>query len=174
MRPRKITIGIDGSGVDEALKVIAEEKKWLKSKCDELSKRLAEMGALSASFGFARSIYSGDNEFEIKTEKTGEASYKVTANGETVLFVEFGTGLVGYGHPEVGSYGPGTYPGKGHWNQPQGWYYPTDDNGQIVSVSKKTGQGYAHTFGNPPNMPMYNSVKELEQELSRVVQEVFK
>lgn len=170
---KKYVIGIDGSGIDEMLKGIEDEKRWLNQKCEELSSRLATMGALSASFGFSRAIYSGTNDFSVEVNRIGENAYSVTASGETVLFVEFGSGLIGYGHPEVGEYGPGTYPGKGHWDQPQGWWYPTEDAGVGYKTSKKTGTMYAHTFGNPPNMPMYNSVKELEGELTRLVKEVF-
>lgn len=167
MRPRKITIGIDGSGINEALKVIAEEKKWLKSKCDELSKRLAEMGATKAEVNFAAAYYDGDiGKITVKADQRGKNTYTVMASGREVLFIEFGTGLIGYGHPEAGGYGPGTYPptdpAHPRWNQKGGWFY-NDEGGEAH-----------HTHGNPPNMPMYNSVKELEQELSRVVQEVFK
>ena len=72
--------------------------------------------------------------------------------------------MIGYGYPpeELNGMGPGTYPGKGHWNDPKGWWYSNED-----------GSGH-HSYGNPPNMPMYNTVKELEQELERVVREVFR
>jgi hypothetical protein len=86
-----------------------------------------------------------------------DGGYAVMANGQAVLFIEFGSGLIGFGHPEPHGMGPGTYPGKGHWNDPNGWYY---------AHGKKS-------HGNPPNMPMYTTVKELEQELERMVKEVF-
>ena len=66
----------------------------------------------------------------------------------------------GFGHPEAQEHGmgPGTYPdGKGHWNDPKGWYTP----------------GGQHTYGNPPAMPMYTARKTIEEELPRIVKEVF-
>lgn len=160
----KKTYSIDLSTKDikELQSGLSEYKKWLKQKTDELCRRLADMGAVKASLGFARAIYTGPEDHEISVIPKGGA-YAVRADGETVLFVEFGTGLIGYGHPEPNGMGPGTYPGEGHWNDPNGWWLPRDKN-----------NGHSqHTYGNPPNMPMYNTVKELEMELERVVKEVF-
>ena len=81
-----------------------------------------------------------------------------------MLFVEFGSGIkYGSGHPENAEYGmgPGTYPnGKGHWDDPHGWYLPKDKGG-------------GHTYGNPPTMAMYDARKTIEQDLVRIVREVF-
>lgn len=149
-------IDLSDKGIKELQNGLKEYDKWLKKKSDELCKRLAEMGAQKAEINFAAAYYDGDEDHTISVEQRGDG-YVVRASGETVLFVEFGTGLIGYGHPEEHGMGPGTYPGKGHWNDPNGWYY---------AHGKKS-------HGNPPNMPMYTTVKELEQELARVVREVF-
>lgn len=156
-------IDLSDKGIKELQNGLKEYDKWIKKKSDELCKRLAEMGAVKASLNFARGVYTGPEDHTITVEPR-DGGYAVRASGETVLFVEFGTGLVGYGHPEEHGMGPGTYPGKGHWNDPKGWYLPKD---------KQAKDGTKHTYGNPPNMPMYNTVKELEQELARVVREVF-
>lgn len=156
------SIYLSASGIKELQNGLKESKRWLKEKSDELCKRLADMGAVKASLYFSRAVYTGPEDHEISVEPI-DGGYKVKASGETVLFVEFGTGLVGYGHPEANGLGPGTYPGNGHWNDPNGWWLP-----------REKGNGHSqHTYGNPPNMPMYNTVKELEQELERVVKEVF-
>ena len=151
-----IEVDLSANGLKTLQRELADYQKWLERKSDELCRRLAEMGAVKASLEFSRAIYSGKEDHEITVEPV-EGGYKVRATGSTVLFVEFGTGLIGYGHPEPNGMGPGTYPGKGHWDDPNGWYYGKHE----------------HTYGNPPNMPMYNTVKELEQELARVVKEVF-
>ena len=52
--------------------------------------------------------------------------------------------------------GPGTYPeGKGHWNDPKGWWLPKEKGGE-------------HTYGNPPAAPMYDAVKTIEQKLLQI------
>ena len=155
-------IDLSASGIEELQTGLKDYKKWLKQKSEELCMRLAEMGAVKASMNFSQAIYTGIEDHTITVVKKG-GGYAVRAEGETVLFVEFGTGLIGYGHPESNGLGPGTYPGVGHWDDPNGWWIPRDKN-----------NGHSqHTYGNPPNMPMYNTVKELEQELERVVKEVF-
>lgn len=154
----KVVYNVDLSerGIKELIDGLGQYNQWIKIKSNELCKRLADMGAVRASLGFARAIYNGTEDHTISVVPIN-GGYAVRADGETVLFVEFGTGLIGYGHPEAHGLGPGTYPGKGHWDDPNGWWYAHNQ----------------HTYGNPPNMPMYNTVKELEQELARVVKEVF-
>lgn len=151
------TIDLSKSGVGELQKGLKDYEKWLQRKTDELAKRLADMGVQKAEINFSSAYYDGDEDHTIEVIPVEPGCYTVRASGKTVLFVEFGTGLIGYGHPELHGMGPGTYPGKGHWDDPDGWYY---------AHGKKS-------HGNPPNMPMYTTVKELEQELARVVKEVF-
>lgn len=154
---RVIEVDLSDKGLKQLQRELKDYQKWLERKTDELAKRLAEMGAQKAEINFAAVYYDGNEDHAITVEPRGANAYAVIASGSTVLFVEFGSGLIGYGHPEPNGMGPGTYPGKGHWDDPGGWYYA---HGR-------------HSHGNPPNMPMYNAVKELEQELARVVKEVF-
>lgn len=156
----KFTVKLNCNSIDDFIKTLEERKKWLNRKRDEICEKLATYGVTSASLKFARSIYTGKKDFNVTMKKT-DNGYKVIADGESVLFIEFGAGATyGYGHPDVQQYGPGTYPnGKGHWNDPKGWYLPKDKGGY-------------HTFGNPPNAPMYNTLKELEEELPRIIKEV--
>lgn len=139
-------------------------RKWQEEKARELAERLAALGATVASIRFSRAVYTGQKDVDVTVEELPNG-YKVKADGESVLFIEFGSGVTyGYGHPEAGEFGmgPGTYPdGKGHWDDPKGWYLP-----------KSAGGG--HTFGNPPAMPMYEARKAIEQELPRIVKEVFR
>lgn len=164
MKNKKYTIQLNGNGVDAALRGVEAYKKWIVRKSDELAGRLAEMGVVNASIEFARAFYVGNNDTQMSIEHRGDGRYAVIAQGEAVLFIEFGSGLIGYGHPETQGFGPGTYPGNGHWDDPNGWYLPKD---------KWAADGTKHSYGNPPAMAMYNTVKELERELDRVVREVF-
>lgn len=150
-------VDLSSKGIRQLEKALKDYDKWLNKKSEELCKRLATLGAMRASANFSIIKYDGPEDHEISVEER-DGGYAVVARGTTVLFVEFGSGIKeGYGHPEVHDMGPGTYPGKGHWKDPDGWWYA---HGQ-------------HSYGNPPNMPMYATVKELEQELVRVVKEVF-
>ena len=164
MSRKKIVVPLSESGIQKIQDELMVYRKWQEEKARELAERLAALGATVASIRFSRAVYTGKKDVEVTVEALPNG-YKVKADGESVLFIEFGSGVTyGYGHPEAGKFGmgPGTYPdGKGHWNDPKGWYLP-----------KSAGGG--HTFGNPPAMPMYEARKAIEQELPRIVKEVFR
>ncbi len=164
MSRKKIVVPLSESGIQKIQDELMVYRKWQEEKARELAERLAALGATVASIRFSRAVYTGKKDVEVTVEALPNG-YKVKADGESVLFIEFGSGVTyGYGHPEAGKFGmgPGTYPdGKGHWDDPKGWYLP-----------KSAGGG--HTFGNPPAMPMYEARKAIEQELPRIVKEVFR
>lgn len=163
MSRKKIVVPLSESGIQKIQDELSVYRKWQEEKARELAERLASLGATVASIRFSRAVYTGQKDVDVSVEEM-PTGYKVKADGESVLFIEFGSGVTyGYGHPEAGEFGmgPGTYPdGKGHWDDPKGWYLP-----------KSAGGG--HTFGNPPAMPMYEARKAIEQELPRIVKEVF-
>lgn len=163
MSRKRIVVPLSESGIQKIQDELVVYRKWQEEKARELAERLASLGATVASIRFSRAVYTGKKDVDVTVEELPNG-YKVKADGESVLFIEFGSGVTyGYGHPEAGEFGmgPGTYPdGKGHWDDPKGWYLP-----------KSAGGG--HTFGNPPAMPMYEARKAIEQELQRIVKEVF-
>ena len=165
-------IGLDGSGADKAAEGILQYAAWLERKCDELASRLSEMGREVAMQIIAGHVFSGSTLAGLRVEKLGEGRYAIKAESEAILFLEFGTGIKGSGHPEPNGYGPGTYPGQKHALDPKGWWFPTDDERLIVRTDKN-GQGWGHSYGMPPAMPMYKAVTELEQNLDAIVREVF-
>jgi hypothetical protein len=134
-------------------------KRWVLEKEKELRTRLAALGATVASIQFSRAIYNGSNDVSVRVDDTGSVAV-IYAEGESVAFIEFGAGIrYGYGHPQAGEHGmgPGTYPGKGHWDNEKGWWY---------------GHGQ-HSYGNPPAMAMYDAVQKMTEELTRIAREVF-
>lgn len=152
---------LDPKSISSAIKEVKRYKAWVLAKEAELRQRLAMLGASVASIQFSRAIYSGSNDVIVRVDDTGSAAV-IYAEGESVAFIEFGSGAkYGYGHPNAGELGvgPGTYPdGKGHWDNPKGWYY----------AHKK------HTFGNPPAMAMATAVQEMAAQLTTIAREVFK
>lgn len=159
----KITIPLSEIAIDETIAKLEAYEKALDTKAKLLCERLAEIGRFEAELGFATAVYDGDKDFEVTVVET-EKGYKVLANGETVLFLEFGAGITyGYGHPQANEFGmgPGTYPdGKGHWDSPYGWWLPKDVGG-------------GHTWGNPPSMPMYYAAKDVRAQIEEIAREVF-
>ena len=151
----------DQKSIDKALKELAAYKKWVAEKEKLLRDRLAMIGATVARIEFSRAIYSGDKDVSVRVDDTGSVAV-IYAEGESVAFIEFGAGIkYGGGHPMNGEFGtgPGTYPdGKGHWNDPNGWYYA---HGK-------------HTFGNPPAMAMVHAGDTMLEQLTAIAREVFK
>lgn len=161
---KKIKIGLSVREIEQLEKSVQEHKKWLQNRSKVLLERLAQLGATNISLRFSRAVYSGKKDFSVSV-KPFKNGYKVIVDGESVLFIEFGSGITyGSGHPEASEHGmgPGTYPdGKGHWNDLNGWYIPKEKGG-------------GHTYGNPPAMAVYQTVKDLERELPNIVKEVFR
>lgn len=160
---KKIVVPLSTDGIGKLQKELTEYRRWQRKKAKELAARLAMLGASVASIRFTRAVYSGMRDANVSVEAIPNG-YTVRAEGQSVLFIEFGSGITyGYGHPEAAEngMGPGTYPdGKGHWDDPRGWWLP-----------KSAGGG--HTYGNPPAMAMYEARKTIERELPRIVKEVF-
>ncbi len=160
---KKIVVPLSTDGISSLQKELAEYRRWQREKAKELAARLAMLGASVASIRFTRAVYSGMRDANVSVEAIPNG-YTVRAEGQSVLFIEFGSGITyGYGHPEAAEngMGPGTYQdGKGHWDDPRGWWLP-----------KSAGGG--HTYGNPPAMAMYEARKTIERELPRIVKEVF-
>lgn len=157
---KKITIELSDQSITSAIKELKQYKQWVLAKEKELRMRLAQKGATVASIQFARAVYNGTNDVSVRVDDTGSVAV-IYAEGEAVAFIEFGSGArYGYGHPQAGEFGtgPGTYPeGKGHWDNPKGWWY---------------GHGQ-HSYGNPPAMAMYHAVEAITEEVTQVAREVF-
>lgn len=157
------TITIDGfskQSINRAVKEIREYAKWVEQKEAELRVRLASVGATVASIQFSRAFYNGTNDVSVRVDDNGSTA-TIYAEGSAVAFIEFGSGVkYGYGHPQAAEFGtgPGTYPeGKGHWDNPKGWYYGHNQ----------------HSLGNPPAQAMWEAVQSMVEDVTTIAREVF-
>lgn len=157
----KIELKLDNRSIGNAVKAVQKYQLWVAAKEKELRSRLAMLGATVASIRFARAIYTGSNDVTVRVDDMGSVAV-IYAEGEAVAFIEFGAGSTyGYGHPQTGEFGvgPGTFPdGKGHWNNPKGWWFGSSQ----------------HTYGNPPAMAMYDAVQEIAKSVTEIAREVFR
>lgn len=163
---KKIVVPLSIAGIRRLEEALAAYQLQQQQKANVLVERLATLGASVASLRFARAAYTGLKDAVVSVEEIPNGCV-VKANGESVLFLEFGSGVrYGGGHPENGEFGmgPGTWSdgpnGKGHWEDSRGWWIP-----------KSAGGG--HTYGNPPAMAMYDARKTVLRELPQIVKEVF-
>ncbi len=158
--PKTIRISLTNESINNGIRELQLYKQWVLEKEAELRSRLAALGATVASIQFSRAIYNGSKDVSVRVDDTGSVAV-IYAEGESVAFIEFGAGIkYGYGHPGAGEHGmgPGTYPGKGNWDNEKGWWY---------------GHGQ-HSYGNPPAMAMYEAVQKMTEELTRIAREVFR
>ena len=154
----------DKSSIDSAIKQLQEYKKDFLAKEQIFVKRLAAIGVSVASTGFAVADYDGINDVTVRLEWNGNKA-TVIAEGETVGFIEFGTGITNPEWDNSGmDYTPpkhGTY-GKGHGKRPKGWYF-------------SPGAGSVqHTMGNPPAEAMRTARDVMIEKVTQIAREVWR
>lgn len=161
----KITINpLDKKSIDEAIKQLEQYKKDFLAKEELFVKRLAEIGVSVASTGFALADYDGINDVQVTMTQSGTTA-TITAFGEAVGFIEFGTGIrnpewndsgMDYTPPKHGTYG------EGQGKRPKGWYF-------------KLGEGAKmHTYGNPPAEAMRTARDVMIERVIQVAREVWR
>ena len=171
---KTVKVPLSQRGIDTLLREIESYTVWLKERSQVLLDRLAQAGCEVASARFAKAAYDGTNDASVSMETRSEGVRAVVAVGASVLFIEFGTGVT-YpdNHPQAAELGMkrGEY-GQGHGKQSSWGYYGDPGTNGVVKM-KKDGSTVVITHGNPANMPMYETVKELEAMLPDLVKEVF-
>lgn len=171
---KTVKVPLSQLGIDTLLREIESYTVWLKERSQVLLDRLAQAGVEVASASFAKAAYDGTNDASVSLEPRGDGVRAVVAVGASVLFIEFGTGVT-YpdNHPQAAALGMkrGEY-GKGHGKQSSWGYYGDPGTNGVVKM-KKDGSTVVITHGNQANMPMYETVKELEAMLPGLVKEVF-
>ena len=171
---KTVKVSLSQRGIDTLLREIESYTVWLKERSQVLLDRLAQAGFEVASARFAKAAYDGTNDASVSLETRSEGVRAVVAVGASVLFIEFGTGVT-YpdNHPQAAELGMkrGEY-GQGHGKQ-SSWGYYGDPGTNGVVKTKKDGSTVVITHGNPANMPMYETVKELEAMLPDLAKEVF-
>lgn len=165
---KKIKINLSTSSIQAAIDELEKYKQSLTLKCQTLVDRLAKEGlqVVQATMESVPDIDRGSYFTEVINNSDGtikRASIRLT--GDKVLFIEFAAGIryESAANPKASElgYGPGTYPGEGHWNDPHGWWY-RDESGNPH-----------HSYGNRAYMPMYHASTALTLMLKSLAKEVF-
>ena len=164
------------SGVDDLISRLKAYRKTLEDKQHHLLEELAKIGIDVASVKFQTAQYDGENDVVVNNspEWVGENKLFITATGNAVMFIEFGTGVhYSEQHPKAAELGAvrGTY-GQGKGSRDSwGYYGSPGTNGRVV---KETDKGtVVLTHGNPPARALYDSTKEMRDKIKQVAREVF-
>ena len=161
----KITIDpFNENSVANAIKQLQQYKKDFLAKEELFVKRLAEIGVSVATTGFATADYDGVNDVQV-TMTQGGTTASVIAFGETVGFIEFGTGIrypewdnsgMEYTPPKHGTYG------KLQGAREKGWFF-------------KQGEGAVrHTYGNQPAEAMRTARDVMIERVTQIAREVWR
>lgn len=169
-----INVPLSIPAYDSLIRKVEDLGNWQSDRAIVFADRLAQEGMEIASVKFSQAVYDGTNDVSVTVEPRGSNVRAVVATGGATLFIEFGTGVT-YpdNHPEAEELGMkrGEY-GQGHGKQ-HSWGYYGDPGTNGVLKEKKNGGFVVITHGNPANMPMYETVKELQDRLTEIAKEVF-
>ena len=167
------------TGLDSTLRYLKRLRSDLDKKQKEMLQRLAEIGLEDARAGFLVAPYDGINDVSCHVEWDGNICY-VVAEGEKVLFIEFGSGINYEAHPRqdlVSAHG--TF-GQGKGAYEGGWAYygemgtnPTADAFVPKDKQGNPKTGLVHTKGNPPARAMYDAGEKIETMIIQIAREVF-
>ena len=173
MSKRVIKVTLSEQSINKAIKELNDYNKWLKDRTERFLKELGEAGVEIATAKFKSAQYDGTNDVTVSVETREENKVAVVAVGGAVLFVEFGTGI-NYpdSHPEASKNGF-VHGGYGYHlgRMKNGWRY----KGDLGTNGKPDEQhpGYIKTKGNPANMCMYETIRELEEKFEEIARRCF-
>lgn len=155
---RTRTVKLNSTDINRTIKALRRVRDSL-TKSTEIEKALRE------AVNYCKSI-TPDKNINTYWEKTA-SGYRLVQEGDSVAFIEFGTGLVGQSHPHQNQ----EWLGKASWiygsgekqhetkNGRYGWVYPEDE----------TGMNFKFTEGQPANMQMYQTALFLSHKLNQAV-----
>ncbi len=162
----KITINpFDETSITRAVEQLKQFEREFAEKEKEFVRRLLDIGVSVAETGFSLAEYDGVNDVRITRTQNGSRAALI-AYGETVGFIEFGTGVR---YPEYDSstteFKPpahGTY-GQGKGANPKGWFF-----------NQSEGAAGRHTYGNPPAEAMLTARDVMVERVVQIAREVWK
>lgn len=167
------------TNADKVARQIRAYAGQLQSKYSKALERIAVIGGGTARVKFTQAFYAGKNDVEVEVKRISNTHYQVVASGETVLFIEFGTGVSNpeYVAPSGLTYKHGTY-GKGKGADPNGWVYVGEQGNagkplKYFSGDDEVPEGVFKTYGNPPARAMYDASKDMRAEITRIFREEF-
>lgn len=171
--PRIVIDRLDPNSIDRAIRQVEDYGRRVERAAGYITEGLAQIGYEVAASIMAGHVWSGETIESLTVEEVEENKYILYAESTAILFFEFGAGVrYGGGHPWDGELGmgPGTYPGQKHAFDEGGWWFPTDDP-RLILRTDKSGQGWGHSYGNPPHMPFYTASVNMRNDILRLAKE---
>lgn len=170
----KIKVRLSDAGLRDAERQIQEYKAALNRKARALAFRLSWLGLEVAKIRFANAQYAGSNDVKCHINQK-DKTCTIVAEGKSVAFIEFGTGIH---HNGYGGYLPSGVGAHGSYGQGKGagrrWYYYGDPGNAGTYVDTVPGKGQLnYTDGNEPAMAMWGAVEEMASQVEATWREVW-
>lgn len=150
-------------------------RRNIETKMNEFLKKLADIGIERAKFRFSVASYDGVNDVVVEDnpEWLGDNTLAIKAYGQSILFIEFGTGTLQNNpvtHPMADELGMkrGSY-GHGQGKNPNGWRYKGEPGTNGIQLSN----GRVWTKGNNANRCMWNAAEAIRERIYETAREVF-
>lgn len=173
-RKKVIKVSLSESSINEAIRQVQFLEQMMQFNITLFIKRLQNEGLIvgNAILQTVPDEYRDTCQvYSTNVSRTGDKySATIVLSGSQALFIEFSAGIT-HGtnsfnslpnNPSYGSgYGMGTYPGKGHWDDPNGWVFK-DENGN-----------WFHSYGVRAAAPMYHADEAMRDILYSTAKEVF-
>lgn len=160
-------------GVDKLLKRLSRMTDNLQYRIPIFLERLGQIGVDTASVKFSTAQYDGENDVSVNAHLEGSNRIVITASGKSVLFIEFGSGVINTEqHPkadEMGAVRGGYGQGKGNRTS-WGYYGEAGTNGKVVKTTDKGDLVITH--GNPPARAMWEADKAIMERILQIAKEV--
>ena len=177
----KIKVRLSDAGLRDAERQIQEYKTTLNKKARALAFRLSWLGLEVAKVRFANAEYAGSNDVKCHINQK-DKTCTIVAEGKSVAFIEFGTGVTHLGWGAAGTVGPlplpdnigehGTY-GKENGKHKR-WYYYGESGNAGTPVKEVDGKGQLnYTSGNDAAMAMWGAVEEMASQVEATWREVW-
>lgn len=170
----KIKVRLSDAGLRDAERQIQEYKATLNKKAQEFAKALADKGLDVAKIRFANAQYAGSNDVSCHVEQNG-AACSIIAEGKSVAFIEFGTGVM---HSAYGGELPNGVGEHGTYGKENGkhkrWYYYGETGNAGTPVKEVDGKGQLnYTSGNDAAMAMWGAVEKMASQVEATWREVW-
>ena len=135
---------------------------------------MADKGLDVAKIRFANAEYAGNNDVSCRVEQNGNTC-TIIAEGKSVAFIEFGTGVM---HSAYGGELPNGVGEHGTYGKENGkhkrWYYYGESGNAGTPVKEVDGKGQLnYTSGNDAAMAMWGAVEEMASQVEATWREVW-
>ena len=165
MKTIKVNI-FDESSIDRAIDELKKCSKDVKSKAERIADELARIGAKVVDDNYRKSHEEDYVVYYLTQQDIGKSKCLIVAEGENVMFLEFGTGV--YTDDFSDEFEHDTLPPifGGSWSQSEGMGHFRPDH-QFWYYNR-------HKYeGTLPMMGFYFATKEMKEQAENIVRKEF-